>query len=68
MYVVVTIADNGVVHAYGAKNNTPFETKAKARAEVRRMKAHDERMYPGADEVRYCVRKILGEDIEEPKA
>ena len=60
LYVVVSIAENGVIHAWGDSNGQPFPTKAKAHTEYNNLEAIEKYTY---DEVttKFKVCKILGQ-------
>lgn len=75
IYVVVTIADNGIVHAWGDgpagpdpdELTTPFATRAEARRVANQFK-RQARLEPethGGVQVRVC--KVLGTDPVEVK-
>ena len=71
LYVVVSIADNGVVHAWGegpchdpsGKQVTPIATRARARTVAARMRREERREWLEEGQevrVKYRVCKVLG--------
>lgn len=64
LYVIVTLADNGVVHAWGTDEGKPFLTHSQAAVERIKFKREMTQRYGRRDGVRYCVCKILGKKPE----
>ena len=58
IFVVVTIAENGVIHAWG-----PYDTPHDARKQVNRFRS-DDRRYQREGDVRYAVCKLLDGEPE----
>lgn len=58
-YVVVTIADNGVVHAWGSSKDEPYDTIGKAQAGAERARRSTLDLYGTLDGVEFKVCKIL---------
>lgn len=65
-FVVVTVASNGVVHAWGDKDGQPFPNRSQAAYLVTKLKRSDKELvefHPGVT-VTYYTRKIMG---DQPK-
>lgn len=61
-YVLVTIATNGVIHAWGkGKEGQPFDTQGEARKLITAFKKQNP-YYLDPDDIRYCILKVLGDD------
>lgn len=61
-YVVVSIADNGVVHAWGDEGGQPFPGRSSAQRRVRELRRNDQELYSDEAPTRFSVCKILGEE------
>lgn len=67
-YVIVTVADNGVIHAWGhPATGDPFAEQSKARTEVARMRRRARRDYPEYSDVGvvYRVCKLLSDPDQD---
>jgi hypothetical protein len=69
-FVVVSVASNGVIHAWGDKDGSPFARRSEAKNLYARMRRYNERpdvvedhafSHPGVT-VSHHVRRILGWD------
>lgn len=75
MHVVVTIADNGIVHAWGegpvVTDNPdevrPFATRTRARAVAAEFRRRDREDYPDREPTVVKVCKVLGIEPVEVK-
>jgi hypothetical protein len=65
VFVVVTVADNGMIHAYGSgpvtRPGVPYSSRVAAQRDVRRARRED-RKRGTAGRVRYKVCKVLGSE------
>jgi hypothetical protein len=60
-YVVVTIADNGMIHAYGMGDGEPLSTYNEARILQLKLRRNDRELYPDSTPTKIRVRKIIGD-------
>lgn len=65
-YVVVSIANNGVVHAWGTDNGEPFDGRNSAGKLARKLRRLDEEGGQNPADVGLSVCKILGKPPEIP--
>lgn len=75
LHVVVTIASNGVVHAWGEgpvvgnpEAVQPFASRTRARAVAAQFKREDRENYPDHEPTRVKVCKVLGIEPVEVKS
>jgi hypothetical protein len=74
LHVVVTIADNGVIHAWGEgpvvgnpEQVKPFATRTRARAVAAQFRREDREQYPDREPTVVRVCKVLGIEPVEVK-
>jgi hypothetical protein len=66
-FIVVSIAENGFVHAWGNPDGDPFEKITPARTLARQMGKQDKEEYPGTVPTVFKVLRILGDKPLPPR-
>lgn len=59
-YVVVSIASNGIVHAWGDDRSKPYINRGLAKSRVKELRRNHQELYPNVLSGRFVVCKILG--------